>query len=268
MFANAQRELANPHNPIVAKLPPDLRNYLNTLPQQVNSIAAKYGLGVAQATLGAFFSVVTLFMSFIIIPIFSAYLFFDASEVKRGFAGLIPPAARPRTLAVLADLNTTLGAFVRGQVLDGLILGTMITIMLWVMHVRYALLIGVAAGILNLIPYLGAIIGFIPSVLLALIFNGWQNAVIVAVLFGVIQQIDGSLILPRVMKNSVQLSPLIIIAAILLFSAFFGIVGTFVAVPVAAMLRVLKLHFAPAPPPVEMATDEKQAVALEALRTP
>ena len=265
IFANVQRELTNPHNPIVAKLPPDLRAYLNTLPAQFNAILTKYGLGVAQATLGAFFSIVTLFLSLIIVPIFSAYLFFDSGEVKRGFTGMIPPAARPKTLAILADLNTTIGAFIRGQVLDGLILGSLIVVMLLIMHVRYALLIGVAAGILNLIPYVGAIIGFIPSVLLALIFNGWQNALVVAILFAVIQQVDGNVILPRIMKTSVQLSPLIIIAVILIFSAYFGLVGTFLAVPVAAMLRVLKLHFAPAPSVSEMDADEQQALALEVL---
>ena len=266
-IATIHRELTNPHNPLVEKLPPNLLHYLDTLPAQLNSLAAKYGLGVLQGTLGAFFSIFSLFLSLIIVPIFSAYLFFDATELKRNFLGMIPQKARPKTLAVLADLNTTIGAFVRGQALDGLILGTLITIALSIMHVPYALLIGVAAGILNLIPYVGAIVGFIPAVLLALIFNGWQNALIVAILFGVIQQIDGNFILPRVMKTSVQLSPLVIVASILIFSAFFGIIGTFLAVPVAAMLRVFMLHFAPAPPPSEFVTEESLAVPLELLHT-
>jgi predicted PurR-regulated permease PerM len=264
-IAAIQRELGNPQSPWVRKLPPDLRNYIGSLPGQFGAIAAKYGLGVVQGTLGAFFSIASLFLSLVIVPIFSAYLFFDAGEVKRGFIGFIPPAARPKALAILSDLNATIGAFVQGQILDGAILGAMITVMLWIMHVPYALLIGVAAGVLNLIPYLGAIIGFIPSVLLALAFNGWQNALIVGILFAVIQQIDGNVILPRVMKNSLQLSPLIIITSILVFSAFFGILGAFIAVPVAAMLRVLKLHFAPAPPILEVTSDEKRALSLEEL---
>jgi predicted PurR-regulated permease PerM len=261
-LTNAQRELADPQNPVLAKLPPDLRRYVSTLPTEVSTLVANYGFGVAQATLAAFFSIATLFMSLVIVPIFSAYLFFDASEVKRGFVGMIPAPARPRTLAILSDLNATIGAFVRGQTLNGAILGTLVALMLAIMHVRYALLLGVAVGILNVIPYLGAFIGVVPAVLLALIFNGWQNALLVGVFFGIIQQINGNIILPRVMKNSVELSPLVIIAAILIFSALFGIVGAFLAVPVAAMLRVFKLHFAPAPPAAEMAADEKQALPL------
>ncbi|MBV8638819.1 MAG: AI-2E family transporter [Candidatus Eremiobacteraeota bacterium] len=264
-FAYLQNELLNPKNPIVAKLPPVVVNEIKTLPSQINSLIAKYGLGVAQATLGGLFSVVTLFLSLIIVPILCAYFFFDLGEVKRGFLGFIPPAARPETMAILADLNKTMGCFVRGQALDGFILGTLIAVMLAIMHVRYALLIGVAAGILNLIPYLGALVGFIPAVLLALVFNGWENALIVAILFCVIQQLDGNVILPRVMKDSVQLSPLVIIMAILIGSAYFGVIGTFLAVPVAAILRVLKLHFAPAPTPAQLATDEQRVTALELL---
>ncbi len=264
-FAYLQSELLNPKNPFVSKLPPDVIVQIQTLPSQASSIISKYGFGVAQATLSGFFSVVTLFLSLIIVPILTAYFFFDLADVRRGFIGLIPQPARARTLAILADVNKTMGAFVRGQALDGFILGTLIAIMLSIMHVRYALLIGVAAGILNLIPYVGALIGFIPAVLLALVFNGWQNALIVAILFAGIQQLDGNVILPRIMKDSLQLSPLVIIIAILIGSAYFGVIGTFLAVPVAAILRVLKLHFAPAPPPVEMSSDEKQAVALEVI---
>ena len=161
-----------------------------------------------------------------------------------------------------SDLSAAIGAFVHGQVLDGAIVAVMIAVMLWIMHVPYALLIGVAAGFLNLVPYLGAIAGFIPSVLLALGYNGWQNALVVALLFGVIQQIDGTFILPRIMKANVSLSPVMIIVSILVGSALFGVVGTFLAVPVAAMLRVFKIHFAPAPSLEEMAALEPRAKAL------
>ena len=207
-------------------------------------------------------SVASLFLSVIIVPILAAYFFFDTPDVKRGFLGLIPPQARPKTLAILSDVDRVLGAFVRGQVLDGLILAVMVSVMLWALHVPYALLIGVAAGFLNLVPYLGAIIGFIPSVTLALAYNGWENALLVALLFAVIQQVDGNFILPRIMKENVLLSPLVIIISILVFSALFGVVGTFLAVPVAAILRVLKLHFLPAPGAAEMAADHSQAQRL------
>lgn len=262
LLQSLQTKLSDPTNPLVAKAPPELRGYIMSLPAEVNKLVATYGLGVAQRALAVLFSVASLFLSVIIVPILAAYLFFDTAEVKRGFLGFIPERSRPKTLAILTDVNHVLGAFVRGQVLDGFILAVMVTVMLWLLHVPYALLIGVAAGFLNLVPYLGAIIGFIPSVALALAYNGWENALLVAVLFAVIQQIDGNFILPRIMKENVLLSPLVIIVAILVFSALFGVMGTFLAVPIAAILRVLKLHFLPAPSEAAVLGEEARAQAL------
>jgi predicted PurR-regulated permease PerM len=113
--------------------------------------------------------------------------------------------------------------------------------------VPYALLIGVAAGVLNFIPYAGAVVGFVPSVLLALFVNGPTNALIVAGLFALIQQIDGNLVAPRVLKDNVGLSPLYIILAILIGTELFGLPGTFLSVPVAGMFRVLREHLVPQP---------------------
>ena len=257
-----QRQVADPSNPVFSRMPAEVRAYVNNFPSEISAMISKYGLAVAQQALGVVFSVFSVFLSVIIVPILAMYVFFDTAEVKRGFLGFIPPGARPKTVAILADLNRIVGAFVRGQVLDGVILAVMVTVMLAILKVPYALLIGVAAGFLNLVPYLGAIIGFIPSVALALIYNGWENAVLVAILFGVIQQIDGNFILPRIMKDNVLLSPLVIIIAILVFSALFGVMGTFLAVPIAAMARVLKLHFMPAPGEAEMAAAQSEAQAL------
>jgi predicted PurR-regulated permease PerM len=132
----------------------------------------------------------------------------------------------------------------------------MIFVMLTATHVPYALLIGIAAGILNFIPYAGAVVGFVPSVILALAYNGPGNALLVAVLFAVIQQIDGNFVAPRVLKENVGLSPLYIILAILIGSELFGLVGTFLAVPVAAMLRVLLEQLLPKPAPPSEAPPE------------
>jgi predicted PurR-regulated permease PerM len=121
----------------------------------------------------------------------------------------------------------------------------MLTIMLFIMHVPYALLIGVVSGALNFIPYAGAVIAFVPAVALAFSYNGPTNAIVVAVLIGVIHQIDGNFVSPRVLKENVGLSPFWIVVAILVGSELFGLVGTFLAVPAAAMIRVLREQLLP-----------------------
>lgn len=254
--------IANPNNHLLSKLPSDVRGYIAGIPDQVVQLLSTYGVVVVQRTFNVLLSTVSLALSLVIVPILAAYLLFDSPQLKRAALGFVPERSRPKTLAIAADLDDALGAFVRGQILDGAIVAIMISVMLYFMHVPYALLIGVTAGVLNLVPYLGSIVGFIPSVALALGYNGWQNALGVALLFAFIQQIDGSFILPRIMKANVSLSPAVIIVSILIGSALFGVVGTFLAVPVAAMLRVLKAHFAPAPSREEMASLEIRAKAL------
>jgi predicted PurR-regulated permease PerM len=262
MVTQLQHEVANRDSPIMSKFPPGVQTWIQSLPGQIGLLVSKYAFSIAQRTLGILTSAVSVFLSFIIVPILTAYLFFDSTEIKRATLGFVPVAGRPKALAILTDLNDVLGSFVRGQLLDGAIVGFLIFILLLITHVPYALLIGVLAGILNFIPYVGAIIGFFPSVLLALIYNDWQNALIVAIGFGVIQQVDGNLIVPRIMKSQVQLSPVLLIASILVFSALFGVLGTFLAVPVTAMLRVLKLHFAPAPTDAEARSEQAASTRL------
>jgi predicted PurR-regulated permease PerM len=232
---------------VFARLPASINTFIDQVPAKLTQLASVYGPRIAQQGLGVALSVVSIAVSIILVPILSAYLIFDAADLQGAFLGLFPPSLRPRACAVLADINAVLGGYIRGQLLDGLIVGALIFGMLSINHVPFAFLIAVAAGVLNLVPYLGAVVGFVPSVLLALTYNGWQSALIVAGLFAVIQQVDGNFIVPRIMQANVSLSPVVLVVSIIVFSDLFGLFGTFIAVPLAAVLRVLKIHFAPAP---------------------
>ena len=93
---------------------------------------------------------------------------------------MVPLRARPKALAVLRDLDRMLGAYIRGQLLVALIVGTLITIALLAAHVRYALLLGIFSGVMNVIPSVGFISSFIPATLLASLDGGWKGALLVA----------------------------------------------------------------------------------------
>jgi predicted PurR-regulated permease PerM len=243
----AQSAINDPDNHFFRDLPQSIKDEISAAPQRFFDLMKKYALVIGQQGLAAIFSAFSLFLTLIIIPVLALYLIFDYRELERGIVGFFPPKHRERTIAILHDLSNVMGAFVRGQVLDGLCVGFMIWLLLAIMHVPFALVIAVAAGVLNLIPYAGAIVGFVPSVLVALAYNGWENALIVAIGFCVIQQIDGDFIVPRIMNASVKLSPVVIIIAIIGFGSLFGIIGALMAVPLAAMMRVFKLHFSPSP---------------------
>ena len=110
---------------------------------------------------------------------------------------------------------------------------------------KYAVLIGVAAGIFDVIPYVGALVGFLPSVTLAFVNDGWQHALVVTVVFVAIFQLEGHFIAPKIVSDSVGLSPLMVIVAILIGGELLGVLGMFVAVPIAGVLRVALLHALP-----------------------
>lgn len=245
LIARIQKEMIAPTNPLVRYIPAADRMYAANLPTQIGALIQTYGFATVERTLGVLLSTVSILAAFIIVPVLAAYVLLDAANIRRAFITLFPPRRQAKALAVLSDLDKTASGFIRGQIIDGVIVGTMIGTMLWLMHVRYALLIGVLGGVLNLIPYAGALVSFVPAVLLSLIYNGPANALVVTVLFAVIHQVDGNFISPRVLKASVGLSPVWIISAILIGSELFGVAGTFLAVPVAAMLRVLLMHFVP-----------------------
>jgi predicted PurR-regulated permease PerM len=247
LMAQFQQELLSPHSWLVSRIPLDDRLYLANLPSQFGVLVQQYGAGTVQRTLPVLLSAATVVAALVVIPVLAAYMLLDAANVRRQLLGLFPARRRAKVDRIVDELDAVVGGFIRGQLIDGAIVGVMIFVMLTATHVPYALLIGVASGILNFIPYAGALIGFVPSAILALAYNGPGNALLVSALFAVIHQIDGNFISPRVLKDNVGLSPLYIVLAILAGSELFGLIGTFLAVPVAAMLRVLREQLLPAP---------------------
>ena len=239
--------LQDPNNPIFSRLPLDERQYLASLPAQIAGFLQTNALDTAGKTLNVLLSTVSVLATLIVVPVLAAYMLLDAENLKRNFLGLIPAKHHAKTETIIAELDKVVGGFIRGQLIDGSILGTMLTVMLLSTHVPYALLIGVVSGALNFIPYAGALIAFVPAVILAFTTNGLGNAVLVAGLIVVIHQIDGNFVAPRVLKDNVGLSPFWIVISILGFSELFGLAGTFLAVPVAAMIRVLREQLLPRP---------------------
>jgi predicted PurR-regulated permease PerM len=246
---NAESTLNDPGNPIVRRLPENVRAYLGDLPARLSLLAERYAGEAASRALTILLSTFAVLATVVVIPVLSIYLLFEAPELMRAAMSAIPPGARPKTAAILHDLDKVLGGFIRGQFLVGATIGTLITIVLLIFKVKYGVLIGVAAGLLDIIPYVGAIVAFVPATLIALFNDGWQHALIIALLFVVIFQIEGHFVAPRIVSESVGLSPLLVIVAILIGGELGGIGGMFLAVPVAGLFKVIAQHAMPQYPP-------------------
>ena len=247
---NAVTFIADPNNPLFAHLPLSVRTYIEELPVELSNLTQKYAGEAATKAIVLLLSTVTIIATCIVIPVLSAYMMLDAENLKRYAIAAIPVKARPKTLAVVADLEKVLGGFIRGQFTVGATIGVCITVVLLLFHIKYAVLIGVFAGLFDVIPYIGAVVGFIPSVLLALFQDGVSqgalfHALYVAIAFIAIFQLEGHFIAPKIVSDSVGLSPLWVVIAILIGGELLGIGGMFLAVPIAAMIRVLLVHFIP-----------------------
>lgn len=247
LVTHLSQVLQDPNNRLIRWLPLNERLYLASLPPQLGTLLQTFGLNAASKTLSVVLSTVSVIATVIVIPVLAAYMLLDSQEIKEGFLGLLRPKNRLKAETIIAELDKVVGGFIRGQLIDGSILGAMLTVMLFLTGTPYALLIGVVSGALNFIPYAGALIAFIPAVVLAFTYHGIARALLVAVLIFVIHQIDGNFVAPRVLKDNVGLSPFWIVISILTFSELFGLPGTFLAVPAAAMIRVLREQLLPGP---------------------
>jgi predicted PurR-regulated permease PerM len=230
-----------------SRLPPEVRNYLANLPAEIVNFVRQYGFAAAHQVANYLFSAAAVIGAIIVVPILTAYILLDQENLVRVFLGFFPESTRPKAKAVMLDLDHVLGGFIRGQIIDAIVVGALIFILLLIFDVPYAYLVAVISGVFQLVPYFGAIVAFFPAVTLAFIAHGSDSAIAVALGVIVVHQIDGNLIAPRIMRQNVGLSLFWIIVSVLAFTELFGFVGTFVAVPAAAMIRVVKMHFLPDP---------------------
>lgn len=129
--------------------------------------------------------------------------------------------------------------YISGQVLDAIVVAIIMSVALSIMNVRYALLLGFLIGLFNLIPYFGAIIAVIVACLITIFTGGITQAIWVAVVLIVLQQIDANIINPKILKDALEISKILIIFSITVGGAYFGVLGMFLGVPVIAVIKMM-----------------------------
>lgn len=137
------------------------------------------------------------------------------------------------------DSNRVFFRFLSSQLIDAVIVGILATIVMSILKVKYAVLLGFMIGLFNIIPYFGAIVAVVIAVLITIMTGGLSQAIWMAIWVTILQQIDANIINPRIVGNSLEISPLLIIFSVTVGGAYFGVLGMFLAVPVAAVLKIL-----------------------------
>lgn len=175
-------------------------------------------------------------------PVLAVYILMDMNRFKANTLALTPPRFRSEVFYVGGEVGTAMGSFVRGQLLVAVLVGVGSSFGMWLIDLPFWLLIGIVAGFLNLVPFLGPFVGGALAALVALL-NGdpWQ-AVWAVVIMIIVQQIDNHLITPMVQRARVNLSPLVIVLALIIGGALAGLLGVLVAIPVTAAVRIVVGH--------------------------
>ncbi len=184
--------------------------------------------------------VLAVFGYVVLTPILVVYLLRDFDRITARAATMIPPARREVWLGFLTEYDALLSRFLRGQVLAAAIVGILTGVGLWIVGFPYAALIGVIAGVFNLVPYLGLIASVVPVLIIALLSGAVVASLIKAgIVFAIVQFIDSAVTGPRIVGESVGLHPVWVMLALSVGSFFFGFVGLLLAMPAAVFVKLL-----------------------------
>lgn len=200
--------------------------------------------GVATTLLGYLsrsgFAVIGLVANVALLPIITFFFLRDWDNLVERVASLIPRDHLPTVNRLARESSDVLGAFLRGQFLVMLVLGVMYGLGLWAVGLDLGILIGLIAGLLTFVPYLGPASGIILGVIAALVqYGDWQHVAGVLVVFGIGQVIESYVLTPKLVGDRIGLHPVAVIFAVLAGGQLFGFLGMLLALPVAAVVNVL-----------------------------
>lgn len=246
---------------LMPKYTNDLSAFLNKLYgriEQLDSFSPQLGVvkeSITEALLGlqryilrtikeitsGLLNIFTHMVTLLLIPIFTFYFLKDTDYFKKKLKFVIPKVCRNECSAIFRDIDRLLSKFIRGQLIVATCVGILSTLALLILKVDFAFIIGMIAGISNVIPYFGPIIGAIPGVLFALLDEP-SKAVWVVITFTAIQQIESAILSPKIVGESVGIHPIFVILILLIGNEWFGIVGMLFSVPVAASMKIIIRH--------------------------
>ncbi len=215
-------------------VPTGLRTVVDETIGKIENVFLRVVEGFIEGLLGLFSQVFNL----AIIPVVSFYFLLEFKKIGSFLLLLIPVRMRTELSGVAVEMDEVLKKFIRGNLLVALSVAIMVAAGMFLIGMDFPLLIGAFTGLMNLIPFFGAIISALPAMLLALLQSKWLALYVLGIMI-VVQQIEGNIIAPKILGDCIGLHPLIIIFALLTGGHLWGLIGLFLAVPAAAVLKVL-----------------------------
>lgn len=236
----------------IANFPSIFDGLSNTF-SRFQDLTAQYGLGThfqsgfkaiqdgMSESFSGIFSTVTGFFgslaAFIIVLVLTFYMVVEEDAAKRLFKNCAPIEYQPFLTSLFNKMQKRIGSWLRGQLILGVIIGLSVYLGLTILGVPYALLLGLVAGLLEIIPYAGPMLAAVPTLIIAFSVSPIKG-VLTLILFVAIQEIENNVLVPKIMQKVTGLNPVISILAMLVGIKFGGVAGALLAIPAATMISV------------------------------
>jgi predicted PurR-regulated permease PerM len=212
-------------------------NYTHT-EQQITAYLRTVGTNVASQSVGIATTVVGTVVDIVLVLILSVYFAANGPKLSAWMQRQTPLAQRRHVQLLIAIVNQVVGGYIRGQLTLALLIGVLVGVGMLVLHVPYAVLLGVLAFFMEFIPVIGVLISGAVCILIAL-FQGWVIAVIVLAYFVVIHVLEGDVVGPRIVGNAVGIHPATALIALVAGTELFGIWGALFGAPIAGLIQTI-----------------------------
>ncbi len=210
-------------------------NYLSDLFQNFTS-------SLGSSLTNSLSNLTSMFTNLLFAIIFAIYFLLDAEGLQaywdRVLHSLTSKQIYRGVHLLLEDADTVFSGYIRGQIIDAVIMFGMVSVALTVLGIPFSIIVGILTGLGNLIPYVGPFIAYASTIILCLLSGEWKKMIISIIVLFIIQTIDGNVINPKLLSNNIHVHPMLVIVALIFGGAVGGIVGMLVAVPVAALIKI------------------------------
>lgn len=195
--------------------------------------------GYIKGIISAVGTIMDIFIAFVV----SIYILLQRKKLINFWSKLVKAVVKENVYITMKKYfiegNQIFFNFLTSQIIDAIIVGVLVSIAMAIIGVKYAVLLGFVIGLFNLIPYFGAIVAVAIAILITLFTGGIGKAILMAAVVIVLQQIDANIINPKIVGNSLQISQLLVLFAVTVGGAYFGILGMFLAVPIFTVIKVI-----------------------------
>ncbi|WP_068984214.1 MULTISPECIES: AI-2E family transporter [Lysinibacillus] len=218
-----------------------VKNFTTDMVKTVKDTATNLAQGVASGITGFVSTLTGIVLSLVTVPFILFYLLKDGEKLPNFILKACPPRMRKEVHEIFHDMDKQISSYIQGQILVSMCIGSMVTIGFLIIGMKYALLLGFLAMITSVVPYLGPVIAITPAVIIALVTSPFMLFKL-AIVWTVVQLIEGKFISPQIMGKSLSIHPITIIFVLLTAGSLFGVPGVILGIPGYAILKVLVTH--------------------------